>query len=675
MSVLLIGLSFSETAYPAARNQIIGVPKNAKIDFTKGETLVPAYCMEKGVPGFPSSSLQLPTTRGRVRIEFRDNSKGAIDIESQEAVSKGLVSFSGAPEDISYTATVRAHESVARLEFIEGTTLAQEEIKLSSGEWDQIHKQSKEILERVDPEKTRSENQKVVHLNRKLFIESQLPGENLRLFRTTDCDPATFIRTTYPRLRSQGDASLIRSPGGQYVLHDAGADASEMKQILDSIEPDKTGIKRIAVCITHADYDHYKGLVWLIEQQRVSNGLLNIEAILIGADAQQIAAYQGNERFSATFKKLLASIFSDYDLAASSGAYAKFLKHGTLKDSLDFSPSLFEDSIAVSIDDLRLSILQFPGGDHRHANNIITRYAYKQFSIADYSDAMPEHFRQMLSTPVELKIDSISQLIKMGTIQKEATEFRLGCLDSSPSELEGKVEIVIKQFPSADQPTARKLYNASKQLYEKANETPLLDPSKLSEVVKLRTQLGWKPFDTDSKFEQLRILAELVTEKPAPGKADGLRASLASVNEYLVKLKTERQQLAEASKNAESNLDSILNAGGEVTPKYTPFQTQIAKWPHHAWMPRTTKDRSIMKAWIKVYRPEILLVNVPFDPANPELWKAPRLRLREIEALVEECRTDELKQGRHLPTKVRSTEESGVRFEALLRFLDSQLLG
>ena len=101
--------------------------------------------------------------------------------------------------------------------------------------------------------------------------------------------------------------------------------------------------------------------------------------------------------------------------------------------------------------------------------------------------------------------------------------------------------------------------------------------------------------------------------------------------------------------------------------KYSPVNSSVdmIKWPHHAWMPTSEKTKKEISDFIKLMRPQSILINVPMNTGS-EKYKATYERMNKIMEFIREIIDEEKSRGRDLQIDIISTKDSSQRLEVMI---------
>lgn len=432
--------------------QILGIPSETTVDLSSGVGVATAYCLEEHVKGVPDDGEPLTTGVGSIELTLVGGELIA-PVDLQTALDKGYLTTEGT--DTALHVRLRAGQyrerdeeegtPVQSVRFLEGSAVFQKEIDLSLFNRAALGVEVRRALDGIDAEPT-SHNGSVWPDQRRLWSRGfgvletvvEVEGRQTLTIKGLHFDPNSHLEMVFPALQHHGDSSLLRTPGGRYVLHDAGATESEMDALLAHVQPSDDGVRRVSIIITHPDYDHYRGLERFLQAVNSDEGW-DVDEVFVGVDPntleyeRDIEATQYRERFRRVLHLLrgdeeqddgtwkaasepLWSLLQDFD------GYARFI--GPSKDGLSIAgndlravPSLRygdhlveadkprvwrfvtgEDGIEVQfvVPSTSLASKISRSNQERHARNIITRYSHFGFSLLDLGDASAQQLGELI---------------------------------------------------------------------------------------------------------------------------------------------------------------------------------------------------------------------------------------------------------------------------------------
>lgn len=582
----------------ASATQIMGVVKGTEMDFSTGtRQTVGAYCLEKHVPGPPGPRTTLKPLTGKVRVAYTNGR--VSDLPLAEAFdSGGLVRIEGTGE---YRLTVWAEPGVRSIEVLEHAAVCDPAIDFTTPDNAIRLARVDRVLQRYDSTRSRRENQ-----------ERRFHDEPLDCVKS-DCGVTTYARRwAHPEsfmswhLSQPGplaDASLLRTPRGHYVLHDAGAGADEIAALIENI-PLRGGRRHLSLVLTHPDLDHYGGLLRILSPQ----SRVMIQELAIGIAPSRVHHPAPDPPFTDAFKRLLAEIQrSGLEPVSEFHGFARF-RNTEAAEALELTritellerahahlgrsqerrlPEIYE----LRIDGIRLRLCRLSQpetlaatGGARRSHNLITWYEHEGYAVLNLGEPDVAQLAEFIATPA----DSVRAVLD---------ECRAAAGGSRVAELEE---------------TTRKLADRRLQLER--------------ELASLRQRHGMK---RDILRHKKELLADVVAAHKEAERS--LRRERASLPEMRKTVAIWEQRLAAIRKAWQRHPYPADMTDGYALA-YPGMRADVVKWPCQPWGPATDQERRIIKAFLRVIRPSHVIVNLPRSMTPPQ-----RARYADIEAIIREA--------------------------------------
>jgi hypothetical protein len=608
-------------AASASATQIMGLVKGTEMDFSTGtKQVVGAFCLEKHVPGPPEPRTALKPLTGKVRITYTNGR--VSDLPLADAFDSGsLVRIEGTGE---YSLTVWAEPGVRSIEVLEHAAVCDPAIDFHTPDNAIRLARVDRVLERYDPTRSRRENQE-----RRFHDETleRVTGDGgVTTYARRWAHPDDFASWHLPQPGPQADASLLRTPRGRYVLHDAGAGADQIAALLENV-PLREGHRHLSLVLTQPDLDDYGGLLRLLSPQ----SHVVIQELVIGVAASRVQGADPDLAFTDAFSRLLAEIrhsglepvsgFHDFARFRNTGA-GEPLELTRVTDLLERAyphlgrsqerrlPEVYE----LDIDGIRLRLCRMSqpetlaAGDASRRHNLITWYEHEGYAVLDLGQPDVAQLAEFIATPAD-------------AVRAALNECRAAAAGSKVAELEE---------------TTRELADRRLQLER--------------ELHALRQQEGMK---RDILRHKKELLADVTdAHKEAEQSLRRERASLPDIRKTVA---IWEQRLAAIRKAwQEHSYPADMTDGYALA--FPGMRADVVKWPHHAWCPATDQERRIMKACLRVVRPSQVIVNLPRS-----MTPAQRARYADIQAIIREAVAEDRAASGNLNIEIITTADTGLK--------------
>lgn len=388
--------------------------------------MAPAFCLEGNVSNWANTNTSFKQATGQVRLTMRDGTiVGPITLQDALA-GDGYIEARGTGDysAIEFIGRKRVDgRHVQSIEFVDHCALVQDSLRLADADRDAIHAEVGRVMAGVKPNKHDGDAQREIwegNFGARLATTDTKGVTTIKSIRT---DESRSMELLVPALSTHSDTSLFKTPQGKYVLHDAGATSEEIDEILSMVNPDPDGMRRIAILITHPDYDHYKGLSRLLERTMGESADVDVEEIIISIDPDRLVYPHGIDSapvkpaFRNLLKKLVGSDSSNpiWSVVTKSSLCARFCKDSTGKLRINRRSTWADTRTCVRGLEwnsgepglrVRFYIPSAAAEDRlagesekRHARNLITRYLNEKtlFSVLDLGDASPTQIRELVN--------------------------------------------------------------------------------------------------------------------------------------------------------------------------------------------------------------------------------------------------------------------------------------
>ncbi len=397
---LLIAFVCSTVGASAAPPQVMAVPKQS-VTFKRGSNVAPvtSICMEPAHRP-PAISDFYSRLDSRCRISFLDG-RPPQEGPFQSFADRDLVRLSGASEGIALRLE-RIDRGVASVEFLDaGAALPSSRLELNDDWVTHLNKEAKRCGDRWSPEKDAIAFQ--TDWWRRQTLREEFKQKGWVDLTSSQFDPKWNTRFDFPRLRRNASSAVVKLPNGDIVLHDVGAEAAEIDELLASL-PNQNGPLNIAIVISHLHSDHFRGIARLLDVVRQNPDKYIIHSVLIGS--RKTPDQFGSEPERAALVTMLSAMFPKSDISKS---WWIFSTGGIRSPSrLDFARStrFGPDQLSLQVIRLRgdngepftMRVLSVPSPDKGlNAESLVCSYDFKDFRVIDLADLPVAGVRTLLA--------------------------------------------------------------------------------------------------------------------------------------------------------------------------------------------------------------------------------------------------------------------------------------